>query len=369
MNVTLKNPRTSEIKQIKIGWSWVLFFFAGLWGIPLFLRRLYVWGGIFLFLGIVGMCQSWIAYLVAEDEATTAVMGIGTLGFSLAYVGLNIFIAAKGNELTAKNYLECGWVFAMPNSMETVEAMRRWNIQGINTPVPTSEGLGDPCFAGTAICRPPGDFSKAAMAVIAVFVIVAISGKFLSSSRTEPHPSAHKSYRIDPRLIHPQSDQLIQDIRAGTATIPAGYHIERDEASSDGQPEGKAVLVRRPTEVEQAEHCLENLQTSLRGGPEPAMMATILSKWLKGDTSFNRYPSQDMDDMYEMGVIGNTMKDIQINNEYTRKVDGEVVFFYDFQVEVTNAYGPVRKAISCSFVKRGKRWYLYSVDGKRLEGF
>jgi len=140
MYVTLKNPRTGEFKQIKVGWSWVLFFFAGFWGIPLFLRRLNIWGGIFLLLSLVATCQSWIANFFAGDEDTAALMGIGVFGFSVSYLILTIYVAATGNELTAKNYLESGWKFAAPDSAEAVEARRRWRIRRVAVQSSASEG-------------------------------------------------------------------------------------------------------------------------------------------------------------------------------------------------------------------------------------
>ena len=50
MYITLVNHRTDELKNIKVGFSWVLFLFSIMLDIPLFLRRLHVWGAIFLVL-------------------------------------------------------------------------------------------------------------------------------------------------------------------------------------------------------------------------------------------------------------------------------------------------------------------------------
>lgn len=47
MFVLMKNSKTNETKEVKVGFSWTLFFFSGFFGIPLFLRKLYRWGGVF----------------------------------------------------------------------------------------------------------------------------------------------------------------------------------------------------------------------------------------------------------------------------------------------------------------------------------
>jgi hypothetical protein len=40
IKVTMKNPKTGESKEIKVGWSWILFLFSCFLGLPLFLRKL-----------------------------------------------------------------------------------------------------------------------------------------------------------------------------------------------------------------------------------------------------------------------------------------------------------------------------------------
>ena len=46
MKVAMKNPKTGEVKEVKVGWSWTLFLFSCFFGLPLFLRKLNLWGGI-----------------------------------------------------------------------------------------------------------------------------------------------------------------------------------------------------------------------------------------------------------------------------------------------------------------------------------
>jgi hypothetical protein len=116
--VAFMNPRTGKIKDVKIGWSWTLFFFSG-FALPLFLRQLYVWGGVIV--------ASWIVVeliaLPMEEEPET-LFSI----FSWALFGLSIWFAIKGNEMTAKNYLNHGWVFASPEGDAAQLAKQKWNI-------------------------------------------------------------------------------------------------------------------------------------------------------------------------------------------------------------------------------------------------
>lgn len=121
MKVAMINPKTGEVKEVKVGWSWILFLFSGFFGLPLFLRKLHVWGGVFLVL--------WLVYLVVpslfynEEEA----LGLSIV-LNLIFLGLQIWLGIKGNEMTAKNYLELGWNFINPDSDEVKFAKGKWGI-------------------------------------------------------------------------------------------------------------------------------------------------------------------------------------------------------------------------------------------------
>ena len=121
MKVAMTNPKTGEVKEVKVGWSWILFLFSGFFGLPLFLRKLHVWGGIFLIL--------WIVYIIApsimqnEEEA----LGLMIL-LNLVFLCLQILLGIRGNEMTAKNYLELGWNFTNPDSDEVKFAKGKWGI-------------------------------------------------------------------------------------------------------------------------------------------------------------------------------------------------------------------------------------------------
>ena len=120
MQVKLRNDRSGEIKMIGVGWSWMLFLFSGFLGVPLFLRRLYVWGGVMLALWVVNIIAP---TLMAEDEAT-----VFNLLLMMIFLGLSIFFGLKGNELTAKNLLEQGWEWVEPDAEITAFAKAKWQL-------------------------------------------------------------------------------------------------------------------------------------------------------------------------------------------------------------------------------------------------
>lgn len=126
--VGFKNPKTGEIRHVKCGWSWTLFLWSGVLGLPLFLRKLHVWGMIFLTLWVVNLLSGPFGY----NEAGNLV------ALFFVFLGLQLWLGLRGNEMTAKNYLEHNWALLEPDSEFTRLALRQW---GISTPdsVPSSE--------------------------------------------------------------------------------------------------------------------------------------------------------------------------------------------------------------------------------------
>lgn len=121
IEVPFKNPKTNEIKNVKVGWSWTLFFFSAWLGVPLFMRKLNFWGGIFLALWLVN------SFLQISMRRTNDADVIAFFLF-LVILGLIIWISIKGNEMTAKKYLELGWKFAEPNSEATRFGKLKWGL-------------------------------------------------------------------------------------------------------------------------------------------------------------------------------------------------------------------------------------------------
>lgn len=124
MHVKLQNERTGEIKDVKVGWSWTLFLFSWFLGLPLFLRKLPIWGGAMLALCIF----YWVLDVFRSasnqfSEADLIYILVGTILF-----GLSVFFGVKGNELTAKNLLENGWKFAAEEDEAAHFARSKWSL-------------------------------------------------------------------------------------------------------------------------------------------------------------------------------------------------------------------------------------------------
>jgi hypothetical protein len=100
--VTLKNVKTGATKRQKVGWSWTIFFFGGVFGIPLFIRGLNVWGG-------VAVTMQVIAALTPMDARNPlpAIAGIAVL--VLIELGIMIWLAIKGNRMAIEKMLEGNW--------------------------------------------------------------------------------------------------------------------------------------------------------------------------------------------------------------------------------------------------------------------
>ena len=117
--IPLRNVDSGEIRTVKLGFSWILFLFSSVFGIPLFWRRFYI-GGMFMFLlSLISL------KLNVKDLPMIWIFSI-PLSF---YYGFN------GNQLTAKKYLDSGWEFLKPHSPYTKMAKRKWNI--VDEPVST----------------------------------------------------------------------------------------------------------------------------------------------------------------------------------------------------------------------------------------
>ncbi|HVO14849.1 MAG TPA: hypothetical protein VMV26_06530 [Alphaproteobacteria bacterium] len=120
MRVTLKHPASGRLKFVETGWSWSLFLGAGALGLPLFFRGMALWGAVMVVLWSLQLAEPFIAPDGGTDTLDLILM--------LAVAGLCLFLGYRGNALTARHYLACGYEFAEPDSLEARVAAQSWGL-------------------------------------------------------------------------------------------------------------------------------------------------------------------------------------------------------------------------------------------------
>jgi hypothetical protein len=131
--ILLENPRTGERFRVKVGWSWTLFLFSWVFGIPWFMRKIWMMGCIPLILVLLTPTEDYAGLSFSEtfvpafksgneaDDPIFMILGTLVLAFS-------IFSGVKGNEFTIKHYIKKGYRFAEPNSEEVRYFKNKHNI-------------------------------------------------------------------------------------------------------------------------------------------------------------------------------------------------------------------------------------------------
>lgn len=120
MQVALRHPNTGSFKFIDTGWSWPIFLGAGFFGLPLFFRGMSLWGTAMLILWFLQLAVP----LAAGGDADTL-----SWILTFAVLGLCGFLGARGNALSARHFLACGYEFAYPDSPEARLASESWGLE------------------------------------------------------------------------------------------------------------------------------------------------------------------------------------------------------------------------------------------------
>ena len=111
--------RNGDIKSIKVGWSWTMFFFSTAFGIIWFMRGLKEIGFVILGLNLLALILN--------------SLGEGAMPFWMCLqIGLAIFgiwAALKANELTVRTLLGRGYRLMHPESPSVTFAKAKWGLE------------------------------------------------------------------------------------------------------------------------------------------------------------------------------------------------------------------------------------------------
>ena len=119
-SVLFKHPSGLRTKRVKPGFAWDLFLFAGVFGVPLFLRGLPNWGAAILALWIADLLLGWAAPGALHTPEQVALFA--------AFLGLQVWLGFKGNELTARACRARGWLPDQPRDAGVKQALERWGL-------------------------------------------------------------------------------------------------------------------------------------------------------------------------------------------------------------------------------------------------
>ena len=121
--IRMRQKQSGREKRIATGFAWDLFLCAGLFGVPLFWRRLHSWGAVILAL----WC---IVLVIGRVPASAATVQLAEEALFAVFLALQLFLGFRGNRLTAKAFLAHGWSLDQTGDLGTKRVIERWKLAG-----------------------------------------------------------------------------------------------------------------------------------------------------------------------------------------------------------------------------------------------
>ena len=120
-SIGFKHKPSGKTRRVATGFAWDLFLFAGIFGLPLFWRRLSSWGAAVLVL--------WLLVLVVSvARVGTEATQVAQLVLYGAFLLLQIWLGFFGNRLTAQTLLHHGWTIDQANDRGTKLVIEKWKL-------------------------------------------------------------------------------------------------------------------------------------------------------------------------------------------------------------------------------------------------
>lgn len=119
--IRLRQRQSGKERQIGTGFAWDLFLFAGVFGLPLFRRRLPQWGAAVLALWCFDL-------LIGRVPAGAAATHVAETVLFAVFLAVQLWLGFVGNRLTIKAFLAHGWTIDQPIDPDAKRLIERWNL-------------------------------------------------------------------------------------------------------------------------------------------------------------------------------------------------------------------------------------------------
>ena len=123
-----------------------------------------------------------------------------------------------------------------------------------------------------------------------------------------------------------------------------------------------------------------NLETSLQGGPSALELENLLQMYVEYNTRY--YPVEEpsvkdehtdkawhaIKETYAMQTAHNKITSAKITNEYTRTINGETAYVYEFDLSLTYSLANLiaekykKNGSTVKVTQRGRKWYIEAMD-------
>jgi hypothetical protein len=120
-SIAFVHKASGKERRVATGFAWDLFLFAGVFGLPLFWRRLSSWGA--------GVLVLWLfVLLVSLARVSAPVTQTAQLVLFGAFLALQVWLGFFGNRLTARTLLHHGWTIDRPNDRGNKLMIEKWRL-------------------------------------------------------------------------------------------------------------------------------------------------------------------------------------------------------------------------------------------------
>jgi hypothetical protein len=127
VKITLYNKNSDQIHMASIGFSWSLFLFSGILGIPCFIKNLYGYGFVFLIIDIVSIVSNY--NIMNNSTNVNVALLLFLIGSNVVSFILSILMGINGNKLSIKSYLDEGYSFVHQNDPNVKMIKMKLGIQ------------------------------------------------------------------------------------------------------------------------------------------------------------------------------------------------------------------------------------------------